>query len=80
LDDLRSAGYFSLSVDSTPDRSHIDQLTILVRYVSPDDGLPIERFLTFLELGSHTGESFTVPLVGALLLCTYLLTVSLPPL
>ncbi|GLV37539.1 hypothetical protein CBL_20351 [Carabus blaptoides fortunei] len=57
LDDLRTAGYFSLSVDSTPDGSHIDQLTVIVRYVSPDDGLPIERFLTFLEMGSHTGES-----------------------
>lgn len=57
LVDLRMAGYFSLSVDSTPDRSHIDQLTVIVRYVSPDDGLPIERFVTFLEIGSHTGES-----------------------
>ena len=44
LDDLKTAGYFSLSVDSTADRSHIDQLTVIVRYVSPDDGLPIERF------------------------------------
>ena len=57
LDDLKTAGYFSLSVDSTPDRSHIDQLTVIVRYVSPDDGLPIERFLTFLDMGSHTGEN-----------------------
>ncbi|KAL3891609.1 hypothetical protein ACJMK2_003864 [Sinanodonta woodiana] len=57
LDDLKTAWYFSLSVDSTPDRSHIDQLTVIVRYVSPDDGFPIERFLTFLEMGSHTGES-----------------------
>ena len=57
LDDLNTAGYFSLSVDSTPDLSHIDQLTVIVRYISPDDGLPIERFLTFLEMGSHTGEN-----------------------
>lgn len=55
--DLKTAGYFSLSVDSTPDLSHVDQLTVIVRYVSLDDGLPIERFLTFLEMGSHTGES-----------------------
>jgi hypothetical protein len=57
LNDLRSAGYFSLSVDSTPDQSHIYQLTVIVRYVSPDDGFPVERFLTFVEMGSHTGES-----------------------
>ena len=41
LANLKTAGYFSLSVDSTPDRSHIDQLTVIVRYVSPDVGLPI---------------------------------------
>jgi hypothetical protein len=57
LNDLKSAGYFSLSVDPILDRAHIDQLTVIVRYVSPDDRLPIERFLTFLEMGSHTGES-----------------------
>lgn len=57
LDYLRTAGYFSLSVDSTPDRSHIDQLTVIVRYVSPNDGLPIERFPTFLEMDNHTRES-----------------------
>ncbi|KAL3862589.1 hypothetical protein ACJMK2_008546 [Sinanodonta woodiana] len=57
LDDLRTAGYFSLSVDSTPDQCHVDQLSVIVRYVSPDDGTPIERFLTFLEMGSHTVES-----------------------
>ena len=49
LNDLKQAGYFSLSVDSTPDLSHIDQLTVIIRYVSIDDGFPIERFLTFLE-------------------------------
>lgn len=57
LDDLRTAGYFSLSVDSTRDWSHIDQLTVIVRYVSLNDGLHIGCFLTFLEIGSHTGES-----------------------
>lgn len=56
LNDLRNAGYFSLSVDSTPDLSHIDQLTVIIRYVSPDDGLPIERFLTFLAQENHSGE------------------------
>ena len=55
FEDMQKAGYFSISVDSTPDLSHVDQLTVIVRYVSPDDGLPVERFLTFLELENHTG-------------------------
>ncbi|GIY38871.1 zinc finger MYM-type protein 1 [Caerostris darwini] len=47
----------STKINSTPDLSHIDQLTVIVSYVSPDDGLPVERFLTFLEMGSHPEES-----------------------
>ncbi|CAG5022550.1 unnamed protein product [Parnassius apollo] len=53
LAERRVAGYFSLSVDSTPDLSHIDQLCVIIRYVSPFDDLPVERFLTFLELNSR---------------------------
>lgn len=56
VEEIQSAGYFSLSVDSTPDLSHTDQLSIILRYVSPSDGKPVERFLTFLNLKSHTGE------------------------
>lgn len=54
VDEVKASGYFSLSVDSTPDISHIDQLSVVLRYVV--DGEPIERFLTFLELQSHAGE------------------------
>ncbi|XP_013793798.1 uncharacterized protein LOC106477819 [Limulus polyphemus] len=57
LSDVKKAGYFSLSVDSTSDISHTDQLTLIIRYVSPEEGLPSERFLTFLELKDHSGES-----------------------
>ena len=53
VDEVKSSGYFSLSVDSTPDL-HIDQLSVILRYLK--DGQPIERFLTFLEMKSHTGE------------------------
>ena len=38
----------------TSDISHIDQLSSVLRCVV--DGEPIERFFTFLELQSHTGE------------------------
>ena len=53
--DVKKAGYFSFSVDSTPDISHTDQLTLIIRYVSPVNGLPSKRFITFLELKDHSG-------------------------
>ena len=51
IDEVKASGYFSLSI---PDISLIDQLSVVLRYVV--DGEPIERFLTFLEPQSHTGE------------------------
>ena len=42
-------------MDSTPDISHTDQLTLIIRYVSPVNGLPRERFITFLGLKDHSG-------------------------
>ena len=32
--DVEKAEYFSFSVDSTPHISHINQLTLIIRYVS----------------------------------------------
>jgi len=54
--EIEEAGYFSVLVDSTPNVSNVDQLTVILRYVSPLDGIPVERFLTFIELKNHTGE------------------------
>ena len=53
--DVKKAGYFRFSVDSTPDISHTDQLTLIIRYVSTANGLPSEIFITFLELKDHSG-------------------------
>jgi hypothetical protein len=57
INEIKVARYFSISVDSTPDISHVDQLTIIIRYVSPSCHEPVERFLTFLPIHSHTGEN-----------------------
>lgn len=57
MDEVKSSDYFSLSVDSTPDLSHIDQFSVVLRYLI--EGEPIERFLTLLELQSHTGDDMT---------------------
>ena len=61
LEELKSAKFYSISVDSTPDISHIDQLTCVLRYVLPSG--PVERFLTFLQPHRHTGEELGNSLV-----------------
>ena len=53
--DEKKSKYFSFSVNSTPNISHTDQLTLIIRYMSPVNGLPSERFITFLELKDHSG-------------------------
>ena len=54
---LQQYKYFSLSIDSTPHISHIDQLTIAVQYVRMSDSEVVERFLTFIPIENHTGEA-----------------------
>ena len=56
LNELKAAKYYSFSVDSTPDKTHLDQLTFTLRYVM-HNGYPIERFVKFVSITSHTGQS-----------------------
>ena len=56
VSEMKQAKYFSFSVDSTPDVSNVDQLTFSLRYVL-DDGQPVERFLIFVPMASHTGRN-----------------------
>ena len=51
--EVQESRYFSISVDSTPDITHTDQLCITLRYVLPSG--PVERFVTFVPIKSHTG-------------------------
>jgi len=55
-EEIREAKYFSVVVDSTPDLSHVDQLTFIFRFVNKE-GKIVERFLAFEPIESHTGES-----------------------
>jgi hypothetical protein len=57
LSEIRSAKYFSISVDSTPDVSHCDQLVFCIRYVK--NGAPVERFLQFIPINQHKSEYLT---------------------
>ena len=48
--------YFSISGDSTPDITRADQLTITIRHINMTNYEPVERFLTFINISSHTGQ------------------------
>lgn len=54
INEVKLAKYFSISVDSTPDISHVDQLTFIIRYVK--DCAPVERFLEFIPIKDHKSE------------------------
>ena len=51
---MKDIKYFSMSMDSTPDVSQTDQLSVIVRYVLFSG--PIEQCLKFLQLTSHKGK------------------------
>ncbi|XP_026821577.1 52 kDa repressor of the inhibitor of the protein kinase-like [Rhopalosiphum maidis] len=60
VDEIKRRIYFSIIVDSTPDITHIDQLSFIVRYVN-DQGLLVERFLEFIPKAGHkSAELFDV--------------------
>lgn len=63
ISELKQAKYFAVSIDPTPDVTHIDRLTCILRYIPPDGDGPVERFVKFLDTESHKAKD----LAGALL-------------
>ena len=61
ISELKEAKYFSISLDSTLDIAHTDQLCFTVRYVKPTG--PVERFLAFLPMEGHTAQQIFDSLV-----------------
>ncbi|CAK1600350.1 unnamed protein product [Parnassius mnemosyne] len=57
IDEIHSAKYWGLVVDSTPYISHIDQFSVIFRYYL--DGHVYERFFCFLQIQSHKGRSLS---------------------
>ena len=51
---IKAAKYYSVSVDSSEDNGHIDQLVVIWRYL--EGANLVERYLTFLESTGHKGE------------------------
>lgn len=59
--EIQEAKYFSISLDSTPDISHVDRLTCIFRYVT--DSGPIERFVQFLNMKGHSAQEIAQSLL-----------------
>ena len=57
LEEVKESKYYSISVDSTPDISHTDQLTFTVQYIKGCE--PVERFLVFIPIFSHRAKALT---------------------
>jgi len=57
IQEVKFAKYYSISVDSTPDVSHCDQLTFTIRYVKNME--PIERFLQFIPIFGHSAKNLS---------------------
>jgi len=51
---IRESRYYSVSLDSTPDESHVDQLTLVFRYMEKTK--PVERFVKFMPNQGHKAQ------------------------
>ena len=55
--DVLKLKYYGLSVDSTPDVSHKDQLCVIMRYIDQTSNELIKRFVNYIHIDNHTGEN-----------------------
>uniref|UniRef100_UPI00358E3B13 uncharacterized protein n=1 Tax=Myxine glutinosa TaxID=7769 RepID=UPI00358E3B13 len=58
---IKESKYYSILLDSTPDETHVDQLTLVFRYM--EGGNPVERFLTFIPNAGHKAEDMFIALM-----------------
>jgi len=64
IEEVKNSKY-SIIVDSTPDISHVDQLSFVVRYVPARQGNAVERFAKFLtNVGHKAKEMFDIIVVA----------------
>lgn len=62
---IKANKYYSISVDSTPDVTHHDQLTFILRYCN-NQGLPVERFVGFYENTGHGAQKLEETVINML--------------
>ncbi len=53
--DIKKSEIFSIMADTTPDTSHLDQLSVIARYVN-EEGIPNERLVDIRDIDDKTGD------------------------
>ena len=58
IHDIKEDKYFALLLDSTPDVSHIDQMTVIIRYIKIKDEIAEvkESFIAFIPMKHKTAS------------------------
>jgi hypothetical protein len=51
---IKTSKYYSVSLDSTADEGHVDQLTLVFRYM--ENTSPVERFVMFMPNQGHKAQ------------------------
>jgi len=64
INEIKSTKYWDFIVDSTPDLSHVDQLSVIFRYYL--NGYIYKLFVCFLQIKSHTGEQQSIDILHLL--------------
>lgn len=65
---VKTAGYYSIMMDCTPDVSHKEQLSLVLRYVTTDQKVEVhESFFDFIDVQSTTGEDLANTLFNKLI-------------
>ncbi|XP_050512012.1 zinc finger MYM-type protein 1-like [Diabrotica virgifera virgifera] len=62
---IKANKYCSISVDSTPDITHHDQLTVILKYCD-NKGNPVERLVGFYKNTGHSSQQFEETVIGML--------------
>ena len=68
LQEVREAKYFAIMCDSTPDISHTDQMTLIVRYVTVKNNIAQVKksFLNFFPLNGKTAAEIFLSILDEL--------------
>lgn len=68
VDDIKGAKYYAMMFDSTPDLSHTDQMTQIIRYVKIEEGTVevVESFIDFIPCEKKTAAEITAVILKKL--------------